>query len=82
MLKYQKTKRQLKEEAQKLELERARARADEEARWIQEQNELVQKRLDERILEEKSKMNVEMANVRRKLRDEKEQAYAERGRVG
>lgn len=42
MLKYQKTKRQLKEEAQKLELESARARADEEARWIQEQNELVQ----------------------------------------
>ena len=40
MLKYQKTKRQLKEEAQKLELERARARADEEVRWIQEQNEL------------------------------------------
>jgi hypothetical protein len=34
MLKYQKTKRQLKEEAQKLELERARARADEEARLI------------------------------------------------
>ena len=65
-----------------MELERARARADEEVRWIQEQNELVQKRLDERILEEKSKMNVEMANVRRKLRDEKEQAYAERGRVG
>ena len=65
-----------------MELERARARADEEVRWIQEQNELVQKRLDERILEEKSKMNVEMANVRRKLRDEKEQTYAERGRVG
>jgi hypothetical protein len=30
MLKYQKTKRQLKEEAQKLEPERARARADKE----------------------------------------------------
>jgi hypothetical protein len=76
-----KTKRRLKEEAQKLELERARARADEEARWIQEQNELVQKRLDERILEEKSKINVEMTYVRQKLRDEQEQADAERGRV-
>ncbi|KAL3815641.1 hypothetical protein ACHAXA_006916 [Cyclostephanos tholiformis] len=76
-----KTKQQLKEESRRVDLERARARADEEARWIQEQNALVQKRLDERIYEGKSKMNGETSCIRQKMKDDQEQSNAESRRV-
>ena len=76
-----KTKQQFKEEYQKVELERARARADEEARCIQEQNERVQNRLNESIYEEQSNISVEMSRVRQKSRDDQEQFKAERHQV-
>ncbi|KAL7537461.1 hypothetical protein ACHAXR_011298 [Thalassiosira sp. AJA248-18] len=71
-------KQKLKEEHEKIETDRAQARAKKEARWIEEQNLLVKKRLDKRLAEEKAKVNAEISHAKQKLKEESEKMEAER----
>jgi len=68
----------LKEEMQQLEAERSRAREEQEARWIEEQNLLVQKKLEKRLAEEKAKAKVELLQVKQKLKEDLERVETER----
>jgi len=74
-------KRKVKEEVQQMEADRGRARAEEEARWIEEQNSLVRERLEKRVSKEKMKMESEIAEVKRKLKMDQERAEAERAKA-
>ncbi|KAL9178309.1 hypothetical protein ACHAXT_001737 [Thalassiosira profunda] len=67
----------LREEAQRMEAERASARAKEEARWIEKQNLRAQKR----IQQEKANASAEISEMKRKLREEAQQLEAMRSRT-
>mmetsp|Transcript_12054 Transcript_12054/g.26279 ORF Transcript_12054/g.26279 Transcript_12054/m.26279 type:complete len:1083 (-) Transcript_12054:123-3371(-) len=72
---------QAKQEQERREAGRVQARAEEEARWLEEQNVLIQERLETRLAEEKAKVNAEISRATQMMREEREQAEAERAQV-
>lgn len=63
-------KQKLRQETDQKEAERARTRAREEALWIEEQQILVQKKLEERVAEEKAKADAAILEAKQKLKQE------------
>lgn len=63
-------KQKLQQETDQKESERARSRAREEALWIEEQQILVQKKLEERVAEEKAKADAAILEAKQKLKQE------------